>query len=87
VPAGIYNVVEDEPMRRRDLGDGIARLLGVRPPRLLPGWATPLGGVLGETFARSLRVSNRKLRGASGWAPRFPTTLDGFAAITAKTMT
>jgi nucleoside-diphosphate-sugar epimerase len=39
VPAGIYNVVEDEPMRRRELANGIAQVLGVRPPRLLRRWA------------------------------------------------
>ena len=38
VPPGIYNVVEDEPMRRRELADGMAALLGVRPPRFLPAW-------------------------------------------------
>lgn len=81
VQAGIYNVVEDEPMRRRDLANGIAGALGVRPPRLLPRWATPLGGVVGETIARSLRVSNRKLKGVSGWAPRFRTALEGFEAV------
>jgi nucleoside-diphosphate-sugar epimerase len=83
VPAGIYNVVEDEPMRRRDLANGIAQQLGVRPPRLLPRWATPLGGVVAEPMARSLRISNRKLRSASGWTPRYRTALDGFGAIMA----
>jgi nucleoside-diphosphate-sugar epimerase len=81
VPAGLYNVVEREPMRRRDLADGIARLLGVKPPRLLPTWMTRLGGSVGETLARSLRISNRKLEGASGWRPRFPTTVEGIGAI------
>jgi nucleoside-diphosphate-sugar epimerase len=81
VPAGTYNVVEDEPARRRELANGIARLIGARPPRFLPGWTTRLGGSVGETVARSLRISNRKLKGASGWAPRYPTALDGLAAI------
>jgi 2-alkyl-3-oxoalkanoate reductase len=83
VPAGVYNVVDDEPMRRRDLANGIARLLGVRPPRLLPRWAALLGGVVGETIARSLRVSNRKLRKASRRAPRYRTAVDGFGEIIA----
>jgi nucleoside-diphosphate-sugar epimerase len=83
VPAGIYNVVESQPLTRQDLGDGIARLLAVRPPRFLPPWAANLGGVLGETLARSLRISSRKLEQASGWAPRYRTALVGFAAIIA----
>jgi nucleoside-diphosphate-sugar epimerase len=81
VPPGTYNVVEDEPMRRHDLAHGIAARLGVRPPRFLPVWAWRLGGVVGETIARSLRISNRKLKGASDWSPRYPTALDGFAAV------
>jgi len=81
VPAGIYNVVEDEPKRRRELADGLARLLGVRPPRFLPGWATPLVGAVGGTIARSLRISNRKLRAASGWALHYRTALAGFGAV------
>jgi 2-alkyl-3-oxoalkanoate reductase len=83
VPTGIYNVVEREPTTRRALADGIARLLGARPPRLLPPWMARFGGSLGETLARSLRISSRKLEQASGWSPRYPTTLDGMAAILA----
>ena len=80
-PAGVYNVVEDNPMRRRDLANGIALLLGVSPPRFLPRWATLLGGAVGPTLARSLRVSNRKLRETTGWAARYPTALEGIADI------
>ena len=81
VPAGIYNVVDDEPMRRQDLADSLARLLRVKPPRFPPAFTTRLGGSVGETMARSLRVSNRKLREASGWAPRYRSALDGFATV------
>lgn len=81
VPAGIYNVVEREPMTRRALADGIARLIGVRPPRLLPPWMAHLAGSVGETLGRSLRISSRELEWASGWSPRYPTILDGMAAI------
>lgn len=81
VPAGIYNVVEDEPLRRRDLAEGLAQTLGVKSPRFLPGWVTALGGGVAATLARSLRISNRKLREASEWAPRYPTALDGLRPI------
>ena len=81
VPAGVYNVVEREPMTRRELADGIARLLGVRAPRLLPPWLARLAGSVGETLARSLRISSRELEWASGWAPQYPTTVDGLAAV------
>jgi nucleoside-diphosphate-sugar epimerase len=81
VPAGSYNVVEDDPMRRRDLANGIAQLLGVRSPRFLPAALARMAGPVGETFARSLRISNRKLRQASGWQPRYPTPVAGLRAI------
>jgi hypothetical protein len=83
VPAGAYNVVEDRPLRRREVAAGIARLEGVPLPRLLPRWAWPLGGATGSLLARSLRISNRKLRAVSDWAPRYLSVLDGLAAVVA----
>lgn len=81
--SGIYNVV-DAPMRRGDLANGIADRMGVAPPRFLPAWTSRLFGVIGSTIARSLRISNRKLRDTGGWAPRWPTALDGLSAIAAE---
>jgi len=77
VPGGIYNVVDDEPLRRRELADGIAAALGVPAPKLLPGWLKYLLGSLGETLARSERISNRKFKAASGWAPRSRSVVEG----------
>src|SRR5437868_3532640 len=37
-PAGTYNVVDDQPLTHRAIGDALARILDVRPPRLLPAW-------------------------------------------------
>jgi nucleoside-diphosphate-sugar epimerase len=84
IPAGVYNVVEDEPAPRREVARGIATLLGVREPRFLPPWTTVLAGVVGGILARSLRISNRKLRSASAWAPRYPTTVAGLAAVVGR---
>ena len=44
LPAGAYNVVDDEPLRRRSFYDALAEALGVPPPKLLPRWATGLFG-------------------------------------------
>jgi nucleoside-diphosphate-sugar epimerase len=78
VPAGVYNVVDDEPLTRRELGGAIARALRVKAPRMLPAWLAKLGGPAAETIARSLRISNRKLRDAAGWAPRYPSAREGW---------
>ena len=82
-PAGTYNVVDNQPYTHRAIADALARILGVRPPRLLPPWVAKLGGSLGETLARSLRVSNAKLRGATGWTPAVPDVEDGFRRVVA----
>jgi nucleoside-diphosphate-sugar epimerase len=81
LPAGIYNVSDDEPLRRRELVDSLADALGVGSPRLAPGWAERLMGSLGEMMARSLRLSNLKLRGASAWAPTYPSMREGWRAV------
>lgn len=83
VPPGTYNVVDDEPLRRRELFDSLAGVLGVAPPRLPPPWLKYLFGSLGEMLARSLRIPNRKLRDACGWAPRYPSMREGWPAVVA----
>src|SRR5437667_7633 len=85
VPAGIYNVVDDQPLRRREFAQAIAGMLGVRPPNFLAVWVPTLTGSLGEMIARSLRISNRKLRQASGWSPRYPSAREGWRAIVEST--
>ncbi len=80
VPPGVYNVADDEPVRRREYFDLLAAALGVPPPRLLPPWVTRLSGSLGELLARSLRISNWKLREAGGWTPRYPSVREGWPA-------
>ncbi len=66
---------------RRDAASVIASGLGVAPPRPLPGWVAKLAGSLGELMSRSVRISNRKLRTASGWAPRWPSLREGWPAM------
>jgi 2-alkyl-3-oxoalkanoate reductase len=81
VRAGVYNVVDDEPLRRRVFFDSLADALGVAPPKLPPAWTTLLFGSLGATLKRSLRISNRKLRNESGWAPQYPSVREGWRAV------
>lgn len=82
--AGTYNVADDEPLRRREYYDLLAEALGVGHPRFLPPWAALLYGSLGEMLARSLRISNRKLREGTGWAPRYPSVREGWPALAAE---
>jgi nucleoside-diphosphate-sugar epimerase len=84
VPAGLYNVVDDEPVTHRVLVDSLADALGVEHPKLPPHWVTPLFGSLGELLARSERISNRKLRAASDWRPQYPSVRQGWPAVVAQ---
>ena len=77
VPAGVYNVVDDEPLTHRAFADALADALGVPHPRLPPAWLAHVTGSLGELFSRSVRMSNRKLRDAAGWAPVYPSAREG----------
>jgi nucleoside-diphosphate-sugar epimerase len=82
--AGIYNGVDDEPLRRRDYFDSLARLLGAPAPKIPPAWTRHLLGSLGELLARSQRISNRKLRRTCGWAPRYSSAREGWPAVLAE---
>jgi nucleoside-diphosphate-sugar epimerase len=81
LPRGTYNVVDDEPLTKRDLVDSLADRLGVSHPRFLPSWLPLLFGSLGRTLARSQRISNRKLREASSWRPKYPSVREGWEAV------
>jgi nucleoside-diphosphate-sugar epimerase len=80
LPGGIYNVVDDQPLTHRDAVDSLADALGAEHPKFMPAWLTNLLGGPLRTYARSMRVSNNKLRTASGWAPRFRSLHEGWPA-------
>ncbi len=84
LPAGAYNVVDDEPVTHREYFDSLAAALGVAPPRLPPAWATLLFGSLGELLARSQRISNRRLRSACAWAPKYRSVREGWPPAVAE---
>jgi nucleoside-diphosphate-sugar epimerase len=84
LPEGIYNVTDNEPVTRREFFRALAASVGASEPRFPPAWISHLLGSLGETLARSQRMSNRKLRTASAWAPKFPSVREGLAEAIAK---
>jgi nucleoside-diphosphate-sugar epimerase len=77
VPAGVYNVCDDEPLTRRQWVDVAAAAAGISPPRLLPHLLTALGGKSMELLSRSQRMTNAKLKAASKWAPEWRSARDG----------
>jgi nucleoside-diphosphate-sugar epimerase len=81
VPAGIYNVTDDVPMRRREAFDLLAGELGVKPPRMLPRWATRVSGAVGEALGRSQKISNARFRNAANWVPKVPSLREGWKLL------
>jgi 2-alkyl-3-oxoalkanoate reductase len=81
VAAGVYNVADDEPVTHEEFFASLAERLGVSPPRFLPLWTTRVFGSLGETLARSQRISNAKLKAASGWWPRYRSIREGWQVV------
>ena len=79
IAAGIYNVTDDEPLRRSEWVQTLARTVGAPPPKLLPTWVTKLGGSGMELLSRSVRMTNVKLKRATGWSPKFRSAREGLA--------
>lgn len=83
-PAGTYNVVDDDPLRRRDYVDALARALGRARLRVVPAWLAGLGGSKTRMLMRSHRMSNRRLKDATGWSPAYPSAREGWPAVVAE---
>jgi 2-alkyl-3-oxoalkanoate reductase len=83
LPGGIYNVCDDEPLTRRAWANALASAAGAKPPKLMPAWIGRMTSLL-ELLSRSERMSNQKLRAASGWAPRWRSAAVGLPAAVAE---
>lgn len=84
-PAGLYDVVDDEPLPRAVLVAALSGAVGRRPARALPAfiWRALAGGALAELLGRSQRVSNRAFKAATGWSPAVPSVRDGAPRLVA----
>lgn len=80
-PAGIYNVCDDEPLRRGEWIASLAKALGVGMPRPIPWWLAKLGGSTSELLARSQRLSNKKLREVTDWRPVAASVRDAWPRV------
>jgi nucleoside-diphosphate-sugar epimerase len=86
-PSGTYDVVDDEPLPRAELVRLIAASAGKERLRRLPGLLARLmlGKDLVAVNSRSQRVSNRRFKEATGWAPQVPTAREGWLRLRAAT--
>lgn len=85
-PSGLFDVVDDEPLRQRQLKTAFARAAGRRRALSVPIWLVRMmAGPAAEVFTRSLRISNRRFRNATGWAPQVRDAIEGMARVGAET--
>ena len=83
IPAGTYNVVDDEPLTKRVYAAALAAAVGKRAWVSGPGRAALLFGDRLTSLTRSLRVSNARFRKAARWHPRHPSAREAWAATAA----
>jgi nucleoside-diphosphate-sugar epimerase len=75
VPPGIYNVADADPPTNAEIDAALAAAVGVDALRPSTPQDSPL--------ARSQRVSTRRLREASGWAPRMRAGIESWSRLAA----
>jgi nucleoside-diphosphate-sugar epimerase len=80
-PAGIYNVVDDEPAPASQFLPVVAAAVGAKRPFRVPRWLGRLAaGEVAVTAMTEIRgASNDKAKRDLGWQLRYPTWRQGFA--------
>jgi nucleoside-diphosphate-sugar epimerase len=81
LPAGVYNVTDDEPLTKKAYARAIGAAVGKRPWLTLPGRLVRISGKQSEIMSRSQRVSNAAFKGATDWTPKYPSAREGWEAI------
>ncbi|MEX1195405.1 MAG: NAD-dependent epimerase/dehydratase family protein [Dehalococcoidia bacterium] len=81
-PGGTYNVVEDDPVRQVEYAAAFREAIGAPKSMRMPRWLGKLfvGGPA-NYILQSQRISNRRFKEATGWAPSYPRVRDGFRQV------
>jgi nucleoside-diphosphate-sugar epimerase len=79
-PAGLYNIVDDDPAEVAAWLPELARAVGSKPPYHVPTWLGRL--VIGEAGVRMMTEqrgsSNAKAKRLMGWRPAWASWREGF---------
>jgi nucleoside-diphosphate-sugar epimerase len=81
LPAGTYNVTDDEPLTKKAYAKAIGAAVGKRNWFRFPGRLISLGGKKSGFMSRSQRVSNAAIKAASDWQPTYPSAREGWKEI------
>lgn len=84
VRAGIYNIVDDEPLTKCEFADALAAAANRKYYVRAPGRLALLLGDNTTSLTRSLRVSNQRFKDAAGWTPTYPSAREGWQAMAAS---
>ena len=81
-----FNVVDDEPIRLRNLVDALSEATGRKPVGSIPPWLIGLmiGRPVVASLTTSFRVSNEKAKTVLGWEPRYPSFRAGVRDVVAE---
>ncbi len=80
-PAGAYNLGDDLPASGNAVTEHACRLLGIEPPPMETLEETNLSEMARGFYAENRRVANGKAKRVLEWQPRYPTYVEGLAAL------
>ena len=80
-PAGAYNLGDDLPCSGNEVTEHACRLLGLPLPPMESLEEANLSEMARGFYMENRRVANGKARRVLGWEPRFPTYVEGLAAL------
>lgn len=80
---GVYNLCDEEAAPPQDVTLFAAELLGVKPPPEVAFEDAELSEMGRSFYSECKRVSNAKLKAATGWRPTYATYREGLRAILA----
>ncbi|MFN4239225.1 MAG: SDR family NAD(P)-dependent oxidoreductase [Erythrobacter cryptus] len=80
-PAGAYNLGDDLPCSGNEVTEHACRLLGVEPPALETLDEAQLSPMARGFYMENRRIANGKAKRVLGWRLRYPTYVEGLAAL------
>ena len=80
-PAGAYNLGDDLPCSGNEVTEHACRLLGLPLPPLESLEEANLSEMARGFYMENRRVANGKAKRVLGWAPRYPTYVEGLAGL------